>query len=174
VGLVTRPDNQIDGQDRVCPRADAKRIPWPGVNLDALERVAEGAPQRLETFSRAALVVTEPKAQHTQAVLRWFPDAREIGCVQPERGPLPNRNRCWQSRLATRASTAGDRSQHGWFHRHRKREPSGEAHPDRTDTTSSQEPSCAGHNEVKAPCDAGGYDCEVHSGQSDTHKASMD
>lgn len=123
---MTRLVNEVDGQHGVCPRADAKRIAWRRVDLDALERVTKGSPQRFETSGRAALVVTEPKAQQRQAVLRSLPEPREIGWLQPERRPPSSRDRCRQ------ASLAGDRSQHGWFYRHREHEPAGEAHPDRT------------------------------------------
>ena len=57
---------------------DAKRIAGRRADLDAFERVAEGSRQRFETFGRAALVVTEPKAEQPGELDHSRMDARKL------------------------------------------------------------------------------------------------
>ena len=71
---------------------DAKRIAGRRVDLDAFERVAEGSRQRFETFDRAALVVTEPKAEQPGELDHsgWMPGSSWI-TITITAGPDPAR-----------------------------------------------------------------------------------
>src|SRR5216683_582838 len=67
-GRVPRLVDEIEGQHRMRPSRDPIRVSPRGVDLDALEGVAQFAAERLEPLWRRALVGAEAEPEHAQPV----------------------------------------------------------------------------------------------------------
>jgi len=76
--------DEVDGQHRVRPGWDAERVAWRGVDLDALEGIAERASQGLEPLGGRYLVVGEAQPERAQPVPGPILDPVEVVGVESE------------------------------------------------------------------------------------------